>query len=153
VTTTERLVGAPPERVFAVLADGWSYASWVVGAAHIRDVDPGWPSVGSRVHHKIGPWPIQIRDKTTVRTMEPDRLLELDAHLWPLGEARVRLVLEPVGPGSTRVRMTEQLISGPGGLLPGLLQSLLLRPRNAEALSRLDDLAVRREKHHHGTTR
>lgn len=41
--------------VFAILADGWLYASWVVGAAHIRAVDEGWPDVGSRIHHNIAP--------------------------------------------------------------------------------------------------
>ena len=36
-------VEAPVDAVWAVLADGWSYAGWVVGASHIRDVDTGWP--------------------------------------------------------------------------------------------------------------
>jgi hypothetical protein len=76
--------------------------------------------------------------------VEPDRLLELDARAWPLGAARIRLELQPVEPGATRVLMTEYLSSGIGRFLPGKVQYLLLRPRNAEALRRLDDLAVHR---------
>ena len=142
---TCRTIHAPPQRVFAVLADGWSYASWVVGAAHIRDVDDGWPAVGTRVHHQVGPWPLSLKDQTSVRTVENSRLLELDAHAWPLGAARVRLELRPDGADSTRVVMTEELSSGPGRLLPRRVQSLILKPRNNEALRRLDDLAVHRE--------
>ncbi len=141
---TCRIIGASPERVFAVLADGWSYASWVVGAAHIRDVDRDWPAPGSRVHHTVGPWPVQLSDHTQVLAMEPDRLLELHARLWPLGTASVRLDLAPVRPDVTRVCMSERLESGIGRLLPTLLQRPLLRPRNAEAPRRLDDIAVHR---------
>ncbi len=141
---TCRVIRTSPQRIFAVLADGWSYASWVVGAAHIRTVDDGWPAVGTRVHHQVGPWPLQIKDQTSVSAMEPDRLLELDAHAWPLGSARIRLELQPVGPQETRVLLTESLSSGVGRVIPGKLQFLLLRPRNAEALRRLDDLAVHR---------
>jgi hypothetical protein len=145
VIETCRIISTTPDRIFAVLADGWSYAGWVVGAAHIRDVDQGWPAVGTRVHHRVGPWPLQINDQTLVRAMEPDRMLELDAKLWPIGTALVRLHLEPVGTATTLVRLTETVSSGVGRLLPHLVQLLLLRPRNAEALRRLDDLAVHRE--------
>jgi len=145
MVTIDRVIGTSAERIFAVLADGWSYASWVVGAAHIRDVDDSWPEVGARVHHRVGPWPLQINDKTTVRAMAPNRMLEVDARMWPVGAARVRLELEPLSADRTRVRMAEAIVSGPAGVLPVAAQALLLRPRNAEALHRLDDLAVHRE--------
>lgn len=45
--TISRRVDAPAEAVWSVLADGWSYANWVVGAARVRDVDPGWPAQGT----------------------------------------------------------------------------------------------------------
>jgi len=144
VSETRKVIDTTPERIFAVLADGWSYASWVVGAAHIRDVDAGWPAVGSRIHHKVGPWPLQLNDQTTVRAMEPDRLLELDARMWPIGKAIVRITLEPVSAASTRVTMAESIVSGAGHLLPEAVQTVLLRPRNAEALERLSDIAVHR---------
>jgi hypothetical protein len=144
VTEICRTVGTTPERIFAVLADGWSYASWVVGAAHIRDVDASWPAAGARIHHRVGPWPLQIDDQTVVRAVEPGELLELDARVWPVGAAVIRISLEPVSATSTRVRMAETLSSGVGRLLPDAVQGLLLRPRNAEALRRLDDIAVHR---------
>ncbi|OLE28471.1 MAG: polyketide cyclase [Actinobacteria bacterium 13_1_20CM_3_71_11] len=142
---TTKVIGTSPDRIFAVLTDGWSYASWVVGAAHIRDVDATWPQVGSKVYHRVGPWPLQLDDESTVRAMEPDRLLELAAGVWPLGAALVRLELVPVGPAKTRVTMSEKLTSGIGRVLPEPVQAVLLRPRNAESLRRLDDIAVHRE--------
>ena len=36
-----RSVDAPAEAVWDVLADGWQYATWVVGASRVRAVDPG----------------------------------------------------------------------------------------------------------------
>lgn len=62
-----RTIRTSAEQIFAVLADGWSYASWVVGAAHIRAVDEGWPAVNTRVHHRVGPWPMQLNDRTATR--------------------------------------------------------------------------------------
>ncbi|MEU6075878.1 SRPBCC family protein [Micromonospora sp. NPDC047074] len=140
-----RTIRTPPDRIFAVLADGWSYASWVVGAAHIRAVDEGWPAVGTRVHHRVGPWPLQVDDRTVVREMEPNRLLELDAHAGPLGIARVRLALEPVSDTTTRVRMGWRAAAGFARFVPEAVLSLMLRPRNSETLHRVEDLAMHRE--------
>lgn len=127
--------------VFAVLADGWSYASWVVGASHIRTVDPGWPEQGTRIHHSVGPWPMVVHDVTTVRAVEQPRSLELDARLWPFGMARIRLELSET-PGGTRIRMLERVVRGPGRVLPDAVQALLLVPRNRESMRRLIDLAA-----------
>ncbi|MFT7838604.1 SRPBCC family protein [Saccharothrix sp. BKS2] len=136
-------VPAPVDRVFAVLTDGWSYAGWVVGAAHIREVDPGWPAVGTRIHHSVGAWPIAVRDVTVVRAVEPLKLLDLEARLWPIGAARVRLELTEV-PDGTEVVMSEEAIKGPTARLPESVQALFLVPRNRESLRRLADLAVRK---------
>ena len=48
----EKVIDAPPEQVWAVLADGWTYSDWVVGTVHVRDVDDDWPRVGSELHHQ-----------------------------------------------------------------------------------------------------
>jgi len=141
---TSRIIGTSAERIFAVLADGWSYASWVVGAAHMRDVDPSWPAPGSRLHHRVGPWPVNIDDQSVVRSMIPDRMLELEARVWPLGAALVRLTLEPIDPLRTRVRMEESLCSTMWRKVPDIVQAALLVPRNQESLARLDDIAVHR---------
>ncbi|RKT53980.1 SRPBCC family protein [Saccharothrix australiensis] len=137
-------VSAPLEQVFGVLADGWSYASWVVGAAHIREVDADWPAPGARIHHSIGPWPLQVKDITTVRAVVAGRMLELDARMWPLGAAHIRFDLIEAG-GATTVRMREEVEKGPLSLLPAPVQALALTPRNRESLRRFADLAERRQ--------
>jgi hypothetical protein len=42
------------EDVFAVLADGWLFLVWVVGASLRRDVDDTWPAEGSELQHSFG---------------------------------------------------------------------------------------------------
>src|SRR3979409_1376862 len=91
VARTEYVINATPDRVYAVLSDGWTYSDWVVGTAHIRDVDAGWPAHGTSLHHKVGPWPLSIRDSSHVLDSEPDRMLHLRVRVWPFGEAQVRI--------------------------------------------------------------
>lgn len=140
-----RVVRVSPPSVFAVLADGWTYPLWVVGATHMRDVDPGWPAVGTRIHHSVGVWPLMIEDHTEVVEVEVDRRLELRARAWPTGVARVRIGLEAVD-GGTRVTMNEFVESGPGRLVPGVIEGLALRLRNAESLARLGTIAENRDR-------
>jgi uncharacterized protein YndB with AHSA1/START domain len=142
VTEVSRVIDVPPEAVFAVLADGWLYAGWVVGSSHIRDVEDDWPAVGSRIHHSVGPWPVHIQDETVVTAVEPGLSLSLEARGWPLGAAAVGLTLVPHGDEKTLVRMTEHIVRGPGKVLPAAVQSLLIKPRNTESLARLADLAT-----------
>jgi uncharacterized protein YndB with AHSA1/START domain len=143
VATVQRTVQAPPARVFAVLADGWSYSDWVVGTAHIRDVDPDWPRPGARLHHKAGPWPLSLHDSSRVVASEPDRRLTLIVGLWPLGEAVVDIRLEPVGGLATRVVMVEEFREGPLRWFQNKVNDLLLHRRNVETLRRLADIAER----------
>ncbi len=130
-----------PEDVFAVLADGWVYGMWVVGAARIREVDDTWPEVGSKIHHSVGAWPVLLSDESEVERIDAPRLLELRVKAWPTGEGRVTLTAKPVGNGQTEVVMEEQAVSGPAALLPKPAQDLMLHPRNKEALRRLAYLA------------
>jgi hypothetical protein len=143
VAIVQRTVQAPPASVFAVLADGWSYSDWVVGTAHIRDVDPSWPQPGARLHHKAGPWPLSLHDSSRVVATEPDRRLTLVAGLWPLGEAMVDIRLEPVGERATRVVMLEEFQGGPLRWVQNKINDLLLHRRNVETLRRLADIAER----------
>ncbi|HEY2697319.1 MAG TPA: SRPBCC family protein [Pseudonocardiaceae bacterium] len=146
--SVSRDVAVGPEDVFAILADGWSYAGWVVGNSHVRDVDLGWPQVGTRIHHSAGLWPVQFQDTTKVVSVEPNRFLELDARLWLFGAATIRFTLRPGRTGSgTEVVMEEQAVRGPGSLIPASVQAAVLRPRNAESLVRLADLAIGRRAH------
>ncbi|MDO3647009.1 SRPBCC family protein [Nocardia mangyaensis] len=132
--------------VFEVLADGWSYAGWVVGASHIRKVDLGWPAVGTRIHHSVGPWPLTVQDTTVVRAVDRPNRLELRARLWPFGAATVTLELAALDDETTAVRMTERVIAGPGRWLPQRVQALLLGPRNRASLAMLTDIAVGRAR-------
>jgi uncharacterized protein YndB with AHSA1/START domain len=149
MTQVEITIQVSRDRVFAVLADGWLYSSWVVGATHIRAVDDGWPAVGTRIHHSVGPWPLVVNDVTEVLEVDPPRMIELDARLWPFGTARVRLELAETEPGVTRVRMAEHVRRGPARMLPHAAQAVLLIPRNRESMRRLADLAVGRDPLRH----
>ncbi|MEU5155745.1 SRPBCC family protein [Glycomyces sp. NPDC021274] len=133
-------VSASPESVFAVLADGWNYASWVVGASNIRDADEHWPAKGSRIRHSIGPWPLVIKDSTIVVAADPPHLLVLEARMWPLGKARVRFDIA-AEEERTLIRMTELAVKGPIAALPDPVQAKLFAPRNRETLRRLARLA------------
>jgi hypothetical protein len=134
---------ASPDQIWAVLADGFSYAAWVVGASHVRAVEPSWPQTGARLHHAVGAWPFLIRDSTSVESSSPSRSLSLLANARPFGHARVRLEIEPDGQGSL-VRMSEAPVSpGLRTTLPRAIWAPLLAARNSESLARLIALAER----------
>ncbi len=138
---TSRPIEATPDQVWAVLSDGWLYAAWVVGASRIRQVEPHWPAVGSKIHHSVGSWPLLLDDDTEVLTCQPGRLLRLLARTGPLGEALVEIELrERPGVGGTTVEVREDAAGGPGLLMPAPLRQLALLPRNRESLRRLDFL-------------
>ena len=67
----QRYIGASPDDVFAILANGWYYSGWVVGTSHMRAVENDWPSAGSRLFHVSGIWPAALRDETEVLEMAP----------------------------------------------------------------------------------
>lgn len=139
----EIVIDARPEDVETVLADATCYSNWVVGAKHVRDVQPGWPAEGTRFHHTVGVGPIAMQDHTELLEHHDGRWV-LDARAWPAGRARIVLDVEPRGTG-TRVKMHERPVSGPGAALPRALADPVIRFRNDLALKRLRDtvLAVR----------
>ena len=141
VATVTRRVAASPAEVWSALADGWLYATWVVGASRVRSVDPSWPAAGATIQHSFGLWPAVINDETLVLHSEPDRELVLRAKGWPVGEATVRLTLDPEGPGTTVLTLQEDATAGPGLAVPRAVRKLGLLPRNKEALRRLGLLA------------
>jgi uncharacterized protein YndB with AHSA1/START domain len=143
VSSTEYVINTTPDRVFAILADGWTYSDWVVGTAHIRDVDPSWPAPGTKLHHKAGPWPLSLKDSSTIVSCEPNRSLVMKVGLWPLGEGTVRFELEPAGANATRVTMHEDFHAGPLQWMRNKINDLVLHRRNIESLRRLADIAER----------
>lgn len=133
-------IHATPEEVFAVLADPDCYPRWVVGAAGIRDSDEEFPAVGSRFHHKVGSWPVGVKDYTEVMELDPPHRIVLKAKARPLGTATIELQLRESAEG-TEVRMEE----APGDRITSLVignpvADTALRVRNAEALARLKRL-------------
>jgi Polyketide cyclase / dehydrase and lipid transport len=140
MSENERLIRADLKDVFAILADGWSYASWVVGASRVRDVEPGFPAPGTSIHHSVGAWPLLIDDTTKALDYEPLVRLRLRVRVWPVGEGEVEFEATESG-GGCRMVMREKTTSGPVALLPSAATDVMLRARNAETLQRLALLA------------
>ena len=143
MTRTTRTIDATPDQVWDVLADGWLYPLWVVGATRMRAVDDSWPAPGSKLHHSVGVWPAVLDDNTEVTDCDPLRMLSLRARAWPFGEAHVILHLNEYG-GGTRVVIEEDAVSGPGKLVPKPARAPGLKWRNVETLRRLAYIAERR---------
>lgn len=136
MSVNRRTVRATPDQVWEVLADGWLYPVWVVGAARIRDVEAAWPAKGSKIHHSVGVWPLLINDHTEVLESTPGSSMRLRARGWPVGEAEVHISLQASG-AETEIVIVEDAVAGPGVLVPEPLKGLTLKWRNTETLRRL----------------
>ena len=135
--------GLTPKAIFDVLRDGRSYEQWVVGTRTIREVEPGWPEVGSALHYTVGYGPARKDDETRSRAYEPDHRLDLEAHAWPAGSARIELRAEPIEDG-TLVTITEHPLRGLARTLHNPALDLLIWLRNVETLRRLESHARHR---------
>ncbi len=133
------------EDVFDVLRDGWLYPTWVVGASRMRGQDPGWPAVGTELHHSFGIWPFLINDTTTVLEVDEPRRLVIQAKGWPVGEARVEVTVED-HPRGCRVTLRENPVRGPGALVPGFIAQPGIWIRNNESIRRLRWVAEGRSR-------
>lgn len=132
------------DAVWNVLADGWLYPVWVVGAARVRAVSPSWPTVGAELHHSLGAWPFLLNDSTQVVSSIPKQELRLRGRGWPFGEVDIQLLLAATPDGGCEITMREDTAIGPARLLPKPIRRALITPRNAETLRRLSLLAERR---------
>src|SRR3954471_11349696 len=133
-------IEAAPEDVFAVLSNPYCYPEWVVGASGVRDHDESFPEVGSRSHHEVGTWPVNLKDHTEVVEVDPPRRIVLKAKARPLGTATIAIDLEERA-GGTELTLEER----PGDRLTSLVAGnpivdTALRVRNAEGLARLKRL-------------
>jgi hypothetical protein len=137
--------GATRVQLWDVLSDGWLYAGWVVGASRIREVESNWPQPGSKIHHSVGAWPILLNDETQAVESLPDRKLVIIARGRPFGQARVEIELGDVA-GQVEITMREDVVSGPGKLIPPSIRQRLLIPRNTESLRRLALIAEGRSR-------
>ncbi|KAA1252198.1 SRPBCC family protein [Mycobacterium simiae] len=140
--TASREVTTSSQTVWDVLANGWTYAQWVVGNSRTRAVDSHWPEPGSVIRHSIGVWPLVINDQTMVAGWVPGRELVLRAGLGRLGAARITMRVTD-SPQGCRVDMIEMPVEGPVGLIPNRLALAAIYPRNRECLLRLAALAER----------
>lgn len=140
MATNVRAMNCTPEDVFRVLANGWLYPGWVVGASRMRDVDASWPSAGAELSHSVGVWPALLNDTTQVKEWDPPHRAVFRARGWPVGEATVTLRVRSMGSGC-QVRIDEEPVKGPATLLPSLITTPMLRWRNGETLQRLAYLA------------
>lgn len=142
---TTAQIAASSSAIWNLLADGWLYASWVVGTVKIRSVDEAWPAVGSKLHHSVGAWPLMLHDETEITECEPGRRLVMQARGWPVGEATVELVLVPDGSTATTVQLAEAPTAGPGSWANNPLFEAVAKHRLEEMLARLARIA---EGHH-----
>jgi uncharacterized protein YndB with AHSA1/START domain len=133
-------VDAPPEAVFAVLADPRSFARWVVGSRKIRGAEADWPAAGATFDHAVGIGPFTLADSTTAVQSDTPRLLEMLVRARPLTQAVVTLQLRPDGSG-TLVEMDERPADRRSRIVFNPLIEPLVRLRNAESLRRLKALA------------
>ncbi|UFS59824.1 SRPBCC family protein [Subtercola endophyticus] len=140
MATNHRTMKCAPEDVFTVIANGWFFPTWVVGASRMRDVDETWPHVGSHLHHSFGVWPVLINDETTSLQWDPPHRVVMQPKGWPLGEARVVVEVKPHTKGC-RVTIVEHAVKGPGTLLPRTALDVALFIRNVETLKRLAFMA------------
>jgi uncharacterized protein YndB with AHSA1/START domain len=146
MSTNSRVIKTVPDHVWDVLADGWLYPLWVVGATRMRAVDASFPEVGSKLHHSAGVWPVVINDETEVLACDRGRSLRLRAAGWPMGEAEVVITLTASG-AHTHVELREDAVSGPGAYLPAALRTPMIAWRNTETLRRLAFVAEGRSAH------
>lgn len=144
MATVVRRMRCEPQDVLDVLAEGWSYAGWVVGTARIRKVDDSWPEPGARIAHSVGLWPVLLHDTTSVVDWDPAGRIELRARGWPAGEAQIVIEVEPHPAGGTLVRMHEDAVRGVARLVPRPVRDAALVPRNVETLRRLAYIAENR---------
>lgn len=142
--TVKRDSTASRDRVWDVIADGWTYSQWVVGNSRMRAVDPNWPQVGSTIRHSIGVWPLLIDDVTIVEECRPSEKLVLLAKGRPFGKARVTVRLFDIDGGGCRIEMAEVPVGAPMGWVPDRLSLAAAFPRNRECTWRLAALAERR---------
>lgn len=91
--TTAVRIDARREDVFDRLIDPRTYPAWLAGAQRIRAVDPDWPAVGSRFHHRVGWGPLHLDDSTAVVRVDRPNELTLRASVGPLGKVLVRFRL------------------------------------------------------------
>lgn len=131
---TEQSFNVSATTLFDTLTNPDTYPQWLVGTRQIREVSDDWPRPRSYFKHTVGFGPLAIPDKTTVRSIDAPRMIEMMVRARPLIEAVVRFEVAPTPSGST-VRMEETPV-GIYKLFSAVAQSLI-RARNERSMNRL----------------
>jgi hypothetical protein len=137
------LIRRRPDQVWAVLADGSAYDQWVVGTRMIRSVDDGWPALGTAIHYSAGIGPLTLRGTTTVRRLDKQRELGLEADAGLLGSVRIAIELSPWGE-DTLVVVDEHPLRGPAYWLHNPVADSVLLLRGGPMMRNLARLVERR---------
>jgi uncharacterized protein YndB with AHSA1/START domain len=95
-----RVVAAPPEAVFAVLADLATH--WALSDRWTNVVELGADGGTIRLR---GPLGLRRTARVTVRERVAPELVEGEARMGAVTRAAVRWELEPAGPGATQVTL------------------------------------------------
>ncbi|MDX6739155.1 SRPBCC family protein [Actinocorallia sp. A-T 12471] len=138
-------IDAPRESVWRTLADGMTYAEWVVGTREVRSVDPAWPDVGAELHFTVGFGPLALHDRTVVRVCRPFERLELEISAGLLGTVRAAIQLIEWGKG-TVVVLDEHPLRGVSAGLHGPPTELILHLRNRLVLRKLTEVVHRADE-------
>ncbi|GAA3310297.1 SRPBCC family protein [Streptomyces cinereospinus] len=125
--------------MWAVLADGATYARWVVGPSAVEPVRGQWPQTGAAIRYEIPVGPLRLSNETVVRRCDEGEALELEAHAGPLGTARIAIELRPWGEHCL-VLVDEHPLQGAGGLLHNAGFEVLIQLRHRAMLSCLAQL-------------
>jgi len=102
--TARRVVAAPPEALFALLADLAEHWSLSDQWTEVRELGPDGGTIRLR-----GPLGIGRTAHVRVRRRDPPALVEGEARLGPRTRACVGWRLEPAGPGRTAVTLSARV--------------------------------------------
>lgn len=126
------------EEAWDLLADPATYPTWLVGAVEILSIDDAWPEPGSSFRHRVGlGGPVTAQDSTSVREVDPPRLLVLEARARPFGRAHVEIEVRP-RPGGCEVAMREGMLRFLRPVTP--LAQPVIMARNRRSLQRFHDM-------------
>ncbi|MET9391211.1 SRPBCC family protein [Streptomyces sp. NPDC006624] len=147
-----RLIRVAPSAVWDVLADGDRYAEWVVGTSESHPVSGHWPDKDAAIRYQVRLGPVELTNRTVVRSCERGRRLELEAHAGALGTARISIELRPWGEHCL-VIVDEHPLRGAGGRLHNVGFEALIQLRHRTMLARLARLCESGTTHTGGARR